>query len=187
MTENQTIEASYQVTVEELFAAHAMATKVLNKRRPWLLREKPGSRVVAGLMVVLTFMCLALSLVFGFGSSGQHLLLGVFLALSLLVFCLPWIVKAILKRRFEKMPALGKTAHFSIDADGVSMRTEGLTDGTNKWPAYLYAARTTEGYLLVLGNQIYNWLPNHAFASDREADEVAFLASRHAAEYLDMT
>ena len=187
MIEHRTIDASYQITVDELLSAHSMATKVMNKRRPWLLRQKRGDRLVAGLMVVLMFLCLAFSLVFGIGTSGQHVLLGVFLVLTLIGFCLPWIFKGVMRRRFKNTPALGKTVHFSIDAEGVELRIEGLSESANKWPGYLRVARTAKGYLFFQNEQVYNWLPSRAFSSDRDADAAATLASMHAAEYLDLS
>ena len=77
--------------------------------------------------------------------------------------------------------------HFSVDATGVLLRTEGLSESAIKWPGYLRVARTAKGFLFFQNEQVYNWLPNHALASDRDADKVASLASQHAAEYLDLT
>ena len=74
---------------------------------------------------------------------------------------------------------------FSVDATGVLLRTEGLSESSIKWSGYLRVARTVKGFLFYQNEQVYNWLPHHALASDRDEDEVASLASQHAVEYLD--
>jgi hypothetical protein len=185
MTQSRTVDASYRITLEELLTSHEMAMKVLNSRRPWLLRQKRGDKVVVGLMVVMMLLCLGISAILGIDSSGLYAVVVIFLIMSGVVICLPWIVKGVLRRQFKKAPALGKMVHFTVDATGVLLRTEGLSESSIKWPGYLRVARTVKGFLFFQNEQVYNWLPHHALASDRDEDEVASLASQHAAEYLD--
>ena len=53
MVEGRAVDASYRATLEELFSAHSVAMKVFNSRRPWLLRQRLGTRLVAGPMAVM--------------------------------------------------------------------------------------------------------------------------------------
>jgi hypothetical protein len=187
MREDEIIEASYRVTLAELLSAHSMAVKVFNSRRPWLLRERPGSRVVMGLMVVMMLLCLAISVVLEIDSPTLYFIVALFLIMTGLVFCMPWILKGVLRRRLKNTPALDKLVRFSVDVDGVNLRTEGLSESSIKWTGYLRVARTPQGFLFFQNEQVYNWLPHHALASDRDAHAVATLASLHATEYLDLT
>ena len=187
MREDETINGSYQITLEELFSAHSMAMKVLNSRRPWLLRQKRGDKVVAGLGTVMMLLCFAVSVALGIDSPGLYYVFVFFLLLIGTGICLPWIVERLLRRRLAKTPALDKVSHFSVSADGLNLLTKGLSESYNKWPGYLRVARTEKGFLFFQNEQVYNWLPTHAFASDRDEDMVGDLASTHAKEYLDLT
>ena len=187
MREGESIDASYRVTLDELFSAHTMAMKVLNSRRPWLLRQKRGDKVVAGLLAVMMFLCLGVSVILGIDSPALYGLVALIVIMTILFFCLPWIIKGVLRRRFKNTPALDKLIHFAVDVNGVSLRTEGLSESSVRWTGYLRVARTPQGFLFFQNDQVYNWLPHHALASDRDADAVATLASTHATEYLDLT
>jgi hypothetical protein len=187
MREDEIIDASYRVTLDELLSAHSMAMKVLNSRRPWLLRQRRGDRVVMVILTVMVLLCLVISMILGIDSPGIYYFVVLFLVMAGVVICMPWIIKGMLRRRLKNTPALNELVHFSVDVDGVNLRTEGLSESSVKWPGYLRVARTPQGFLFFQNEQVYNWLPNHALASDRDADAVATLASLHAEEYLDLT
>jgi hypothetical protein len=151
------------------------------------LRQKRGDKVVMMLIAVMVVLCLVVSVILGIDSPGMYYLVVLFLVMAGFMVCTPWIIKGVLKRRFKNMPALDRVIRISIDVDGVNLRTEGLSESSVKWPGYLRVARTPQGFLFFQNAQVYNWLPHHALASDRDADAVATLASLHATEYLDLT
>ena len=186
MRETETIKSSYQVTLDELLSAHAMAVKVQNSRRPWLLRLKRGYKVVMVFIAVMVLLCLAVSVLLGTDSPIMYYAVVWLLIMAGLVFGMPLIIKGVLRRRFKSTPALDKAIQFSIDTEGVKLRIEGLSESSIKWTGYLRVARTPQGFLFFQNDQVYNWLSNHAFSSDRDEDAVATLASMHAAEYVDL-
>ena len=187
MREDETIDASYRVTLDELLSAHSMAVKVLNSRRPWLLRQKRGDKVVMMFIAVMVVLCLAISVILGIASPEMFYLVMLFLFLAVVMICTPWIIKGALRRRLKNTPALDRMVHFLVDVDGDNLRTEGLSESSVSWTGYLRVARTPQGFLFFQNEQVYNWLPHHALASDRDAHAVATLASLHAKEYLDLT
>jgi hypothetical protein len=187
MSENEMIDASYRVTLDELFSAHTMAMKVLNSRRPWLLRLRRGYKVVMVFVAVMVLLCLAVSLLLGIDSPIMYYAVVWLLIMVGFVFGMPLVIKRLLRRRFKSTPALDKEIQFLIDAEGVKLRIEGLSESAIKWPGYLRVARTEKGFLFFQNDQVYNWLPIHAFSSDRDEDAVATLASLHAVEYVDLT
>lgn len=187
MREDEITDASYRVTLDELLSAHSMAMKVLNSRRPWILRQRWAGRVAMVILTVMVLLCLVVSAILGIDSPGMYYLVVLFLIMTGVAICMPWITKGVLRRRLKNTPALNKLIHFSVDVDGVNLRTEGLSESSVRWPGYLRVARTPQGFLFFQNEQVYNWLPNHALASDRDADAVATLASIHAKGYLDLT
>ena len=79
------------------------------------------------------------------------------------------------RRRFAKRPDRDAMIEYRVSPDGLSSVCEGLGESDNSWRTFSRCARTPEGLLLYLNEEMFIWLPSHGFRAPEEVERCAQL------------
>lgn len=80
-----------------------------------------------------------------------------------------------LRREFTKQPAKDIEVEWQFAPERIAVKSR-LGHGECQWEAYAKIVRTPTGLMLYSTDQIYHWLPRHAFSSAADYDAVVELA-----------
>ncbi len=89
------------------------------------------------------------------------------------------------RRQFAKRPDKDTEIEWLVGPEKLAAKS-GLGHGEYFWHAFTKAVRTPAGLMLYLTDQIYHWLPRHAFQSDADYKRVVELAKSRVQRFHDV-
>lgn len=87
------------------------------------------------------------------------------------------------RKAFRSRPTSSDLVEWSIGPDELHNRTANAAS-TILWPLFIKVVESPKGFLLYQSLQFFNWLPGHAFASERELRRFADLARTKVPKYV---
>ena len=98
----------------------------------------------------------------------------------------PYERRWILRRQFAKQPAKDTPIEWQFAPDKIAAKS-GLGHGEYLWQAFTKVVRTPTGLMLYSTDQIYHWLPRHAFVSDADYERVIELLKSKIQSFYDVS
>lgn len=92
----------------------------------------------------------------------------------------PMIWKIMHSRNLRKIPGFGETVVYTFTAEGVAIHGE-KKQAQMSWTQLFEAVSTKHGLLLYHGKKSYTWVPNSAFDTDEDYQEVSSWLSQKTA------
>lgn len=134
-------------------------------------------------------LLIALAIVGGYGQlqSGKSVAVGVVLLVGgIYWFAIrPFERRWMTRRQFAKRPDKDIEIEWLIAPDKLAAKS-GLGHGESDWHAFTKAVRTPAGLLLYPNDQMYHWLPRHAFESNTDYDRVVELVKSRIKRFYDV-
>ena len=161
----QTVTIRYRWTFDELLQAY---------RYHFRHTCRPVFRF--GLHFIFALMLLAgiIGLIRGSGRSSA-------VPIALVIVGIYWFTlrslerRWMLRRQFTKQPAKDIDIEWQFAPEKLAAKS-GLGHGEYQWHAFTKIVRTPTGLMLYSTDQIYHWLPRHAFSSAGDYEAVVELA-----------
>ncbi len=177
MPEENPISASFVLTLEEVKAARSLYSK-----RPH------SGQIIAVLVVLIGLSPIVYGVLTGriavdresFSLTNSLLIV---LAVGLFYFMFRAQARSGEQRTFLQDPASNKRVDLSFSSEGIRSRVEGLSETSFQWSGFVRVRRTAQGFLFYQGPRTILWVPEHAFASQADAEAVAALARERAVNY----
>jgi membrane protein implicated in regulation of membrane protease activity len=171
------ISASYRWTLKEFLDAQSIHYELLVKPKTRLF-GLVDYRIFAVIVAVFSAVSLLIETAVGQAYSFEQLILILVLAFSVVYLLQPWLSRRALRQHYGQRPDRDKLVEYRIDPVEISIATEGMTSSENRWSTYHSIVRTSKGFLFYPNEDVFQWLPNHAFASQDEVERMTNLARR---------
>jgi hypothetical protein len=161
------IEARFKWSAEEMLKAQDAHIK----SSPTLRKMQRGALVWGVICVLL-----------GIGSLILHRFVGLYFCVmgAALLSSRLWTRRFILKL-YNQRHDRDSEVSWMISSDEITTKSE-ASDSRFEWRVISRVVECPQGFLLYLNNQLFHWLPGHAFKGEG-GKEFAALAERHVKQY----
>jgi hypothetical protein len=93
----------------------------------------------------------------------------------------PWAIR----RRFAKRPDQNLEFEWQINSEKIAIVCS-LAHSEIRWEAFVKVIKTPKGLMFYPINDVFHWLPRHAFASDAEFEKAAELAKAKVRQFYEV-
>ncbi len=189
MNPEKTIVASYQYTIEEMLTTFSMHNLQVNHSKPKFFKFFQGNAAIV-LIVFYTLIGggrIYLDILEKKTLSFEHFFLFLMTLSGVFFLYLLSTKKKRIKRHFEARPDKNKTIQYTFNEDHVNIKIEEVDESSKTWAMFVKVVQTPKGFLLYSNDVSVNWLPYHAFKTNKDIDAVAQLAQKSISTYIEIS
>lgn len=174
------IIASYCFTVEDLLAGRKYGIKT--KRSRWFWFFVPILPFSFGWLSSIHIK----DLFHGYNLAAA--LVGLLVPLCVIIavsFLIRWIVSFIIRRQFAKRPDANQDVVWEFSESGIAVSSRN-SKSEIKWQHFYKVLATPAGFLFMPIAQIFHFIPNRAFESAADIENLKILARQCAREFKEL-